>query len=124
MIDADISFGKIHFKPFNTLVIKDVAIIDKAPFRVDTLACGADASAKFCRIAHDPVDTLFAASDIVARFSLGGLLGNGIRLRSAVVSDAAMNLVIEEGDYTSNITRMFRIRKNEPKPDNGKLISA
>lgn len=122
MIDADISFGKIHFKPFNTLVIKDVAIIDKAPFRVDTLACGADASAKFCRIAHDPVDTLFAASDIVARFSLGGLLGNGIRLRSAVVSDAAMNLVIEEGDYTSNITRMFRIRKNEPKPDNGKLI--
>ena len=33
-IDADISFGKIHFKPFNTLIVRDLAVTDPNPCEI------------------------------------------------------------------------------------------
>ena len=72
--DAGISFGKIHFKPFNTLIIKDISVVDKAP---------CDTSAR---------DTLFKAEYIIARFSLRGLRENeGIHIRNAYIRGAEMN---------------------------------
>ena len=96
--DAGISFGKIHFKPFNTLIIKDISVVDKAP---------CDTSAR---------DTLFKAEYIIARFSLRGLRENeGIHIRNAYIRGAEMNMVIEE-DRT-NLERMFGISKDRVKKD-------
>ena len=93
-IDARITFGKIHFKPFNTLIIRDLNVIDSKP---DTTG------------GRDAVDTLFTSGYIVARFTLKGLTGESIDIASASVRDATFNLVLEEGDFTTNLTRMFRI---------------
>lgn len=99
-IDADIIFEKIHIKPVNTLVIKNIAIKDKnSPYGIDTL---------------------FSAKYIIARFSLKSLREEGgIGIYRTYVSDAKMNLVLEKSDTaengrTNNITRMFRITPPDP----------
>ncbi|MDE5890929.1 MAG: hypothetical protein K2H10_07945, partial [Bacteroidales bacterium] len=114
-IDADIHLGKIHLKPFNTLVIRDIAVIDRNPYLVDTTACDAAVKAKLCDIGHCPIDTLFTAGSIIVRFSLKGLLGSSITIGSASVNDARLNLVLEDGESSTNLTRMFRIQKKEKK---------
>ena len=114
-IDADIHLGKIHLKPFNTLVIRDIAVIDRNPYLVDTTACDAAVKAKLCDIGHCPIDTLFTAGSIIVRFSLKGLLGSSITIGSASVDDARLNLVLEDGESSTNLTRMFRIQKKEKK---------
>lgn len=99
MADADIRFEKIHFKPFNTIVLKDVAIIDAAP--VDTAAA----------------DTLFKSEYIIARFTLRGLRKQeGLHIWRAVIKNAEMNLVIE--DEVTNLQRIFRIKKDPDRPRN------
>ena len=80
-IDARITFGKIHFKPFNTLIIRDLNVIDSKP---DTTG------------GRDAVDTLFTSGYIVARFTLKGLTGESIDIASASVRDATFNLVLVE----------------------------
>ena len=96
--DARINFGKIHIKPFNTVIIKDVEVIDKNP---------CDSSAR---------DTLFSAEYIIARLSLRGLRDKeGIHIGRAYVRGARMNMVIE-GSHT-NLERMFGIRKDRVKKD-------
>ena len=93
-IDADISFGKIHFKPFNTLIVRDLAVTDPNP----------------CEISGETApDTLFVAEYISARFTLKGLTGQSISIGSAFVRNARMNLVLEDGDFKTNLARMFRI---------------
>ena len=96
--DARINFGKIHIKPFNTVIIKDVEVIDKNP---------CDSSAR---------DTLFSAQYIIARLSLRGLRDKeGIHIGRAYVRGARMNMVIE--DSQTNLERMFGIRKDRVKKD-------
>lgn len=93
-IDAEISFDKIHFKPFNTLIIRGLTVIDPAP----------------CTISgEEPADTLFVSEYISARFTLKGLTGQSISIGNAFVQNARMNLVLEDGDFKTNLTRMFRI---------------
>ena len=107
-LDADIAFEKIHIQPFRTLIIKNITIIDKNP-----VPDAADPS-------KEPVDTFFRAGYITARFSLEGLIGlEGIHLDKATVSDAEMNLVLEnkpdEGDgdiTTDNLSRIFRLKSS------------
>lgn len=103
-IDGRIVFDKIHLRPFNALVLKNVAVIDDNP-----LAEGAD--------------TLFKAEYIIGRFSLNGLMGNdGLRIGRAYISNAEMTLVIE-GDRIVNLTRIFRIPLPDPdKPKNDKPV--
>ena len=117
-LDGDISFEKIHLKPFTTLVLKNVTIVDRNPFH-DTV----DSTSVI-------VDTFFRAEYIIAKFSLAGLADyEGIHLDKAFVSNAQMNLVIEnkpdtgDGDIiTDNLSRIFRIKKPEEPNQNEKEI--
>ena len=60
-LDGEIVFEKLHIRPFTTLVLKNVAIIDRNPIRdpIDPQ--------------KEPVDTFFKAGYIIARFSLDDL---------------------------------------------------
>lgn len=102
-IDGRIEMEKVDFYPFNTLIIKNIAIIDEHPY-----VGGKDV----------PQDTLFRAETVAARFSLGGLVSkNGIKLRKAEVDNGRLALVSEPGEpYKNNLTRIFRIiPKNREK---------
>ena len=104
--DGDITFEKIHFKPFTTLVLKNIAIVDRIPTENprDSIA--------------EPVDTLFKAQYIIARFTLNGLMRKDhLHLNKAYVGNARMNLVLEDTTrYTQNLSRIFRIaKKAEPQ---------
>lgn len=119
--DGDIVFEKIHFKPFTTFIIKKVAIVDRNPVQdpVDST--------------NPKIDTLFRADYIIAKFTLEGLIRNeGIHLDKAFVSNAQMNLVLEnkasrlEGvdnpPPTNNLSRIFRLKKKKDKKRNEKEI--
>ena len=117
-LDGDITFEKIHLKPFTTLVLKNVLITDRNPY-TDTVD---STSVK--------IDTFFRAEYIIAKFSLDGLMNHeGIRLDKAVVDNAQMNLVIEnkaadqEGDITTdNLSRIFRIKESDGSETSEKEI--
>ena len=105
-IEGDIIFEKIHFKPFTTLVLKNVAIIDRNP------------SANPHDSTATPVDTLFRAQYIIARFTLDGLMREDcLHLNKAYISNARMNLVLEDDSplFTQNLSRIFNLPKKEPK---------
>jgi len=112
-LEGDISFEKIHFKPFTTLVLKNTVIIDKKPVQdpVDLVA--------------EPVDTFFRAEYIIAKFSLDGLLDKeSIKIDRAYVGNAQMNLVLEDfadpamaGDKQNNLSRIFGIDKSRERPE-------
>ena len=116
-LDGEIDIEKLHIKPFTTLVLKNVVIVDKHP-AIDPI----DSTLA-------QVDTFFRAQYIIAKFSIEGLLHKeGIRLKTAYVGNAQMNLTIEEQfdengvrDATNNLSRIFRIKKPdvkvEPSPD-------
>ena len=114
--DGDIVFEKIHFKPFTTLIIKKIAIIDRSPIQDPVDSTNAK------------IDTLFRADYIIARFSLEGLAQDGgIHLDKAFVSNAQMNLVLEarpprlDDDNphpTNNLARIFRLKKKKDQKIN------
>ena len=101
--DGEITFEKIHFKPFTTVVLKNLAIVDNIPSDNprDSIAA--------------PVDTLFKAQYIIARFTLSGLMRKDhLHLNKAYINHARMNLVLEDTvTYTQNLSRIFRIPKKE-----------
>lgn len=116
-LDGDISIEKIHFRPFSTIVLKNLVIIDKNPVKspVDSTL--------------EQIDTFFRAEYIIARTSLKGLTDKeSIKIKEVDVKNAQMNLVLEDlmtdadtiATYNS-LSRIFRIRKDkprkEPKPD-------
>ena len=110
-VPADIRIGKIHLRPFNTLVLEDVLILDGAPvIPADTL--------------KPKVDTFFRAGSIIAGFSIDGLFtGEGLKVSQAKVKDAQMNLVLE--GLTTNLTRIFGLSSSEekkPRPISEKKI--
>jgi len=103
--DADISLGEFHFKPFSTILVKDLNVVDRAPY---------------CEQARD---TLLHVGTLTARFSLRSLLGPGhdnIIIKSVRLRDAQFNLVIEQGKYNANIARMFHLAPKDtvaPMPE-------
>lgn len=117
-LDGDIHFEKIHLKPFTTLVLKKVAIIDRNPQK-----CAVDPLA-------EPVDTFFRADYIIAKFTLQGLFKHDcLHLDKAYINGAQMNLVIEdkvdEGDgdtQIDNLSRIFRLKKKSEHAYNEKEI--
>lgn len=115
-LDGEITFEKIHFKPFTTLVLKNVVIIDKAPVQ-DPL----DSTAV-------QIDTFFRAQYIIAKFTLKGLRSQeGIHLDKATIKDAEMNLVLEDStredkDKFNNLSRIFRLKKKEVKNTSDKEL--
>lgn len=91
-IDGKISFSKIHFKPFNALVVKDLAIVDsQAAFHEG-----------------ERLDTLFKAESVIATFSVKGLRRKqGLHFNRASIKNATFLLTSESG--TSNLARIFRL---------------
>lgn len=119
-LDGEISFEKIHLRPFTTLVLKNTVIIDKSP-----------TSHPYDSTMH-PVDTFFKAEYIIARFTLDGLIAReGVHLDRAYISNAQMNLVLEDkvnlGDNDTlidNLSRIFRIKMVEqPKRSEKDIFS-
>ena len=111
-LDGNITFEKIHFKPFTTLVLKNTVIIDKNP-----ASDAIDPSAP-------QIDTFFRAEYIIAKISLDGLLDKeSIKIDRVYVGNAQMNLVLEDfavpvkGDKQNNLSRIFRIEKDRERPE-------
>ena len=108
-IEGDISFEKIHLKPFTTLILKNTLILDKNPVK-DSLT-------------GVQVDTFFRAQYIIAKFTLEGLFKHGsLHIDKAFVSNGQMNLVLEDrpdsgdGDTEAeSLTRIFGIVKKKDK---------
>ena len=87
-----IEFSKIHIKPFSTIVLKDVAIIDGEPPLSPS---------------GSSLDTIARARSITASFSPKGLFkGEGLHLGKVTVSDAAFTVVIE-GKGVNNLKRFI-----------------
>jgi len=111
-LDGDISFEKIHLRPFTTLVLKNAVITDRNPYvNPDDSTCTA-------------VDTFFRAEYIIARFSLESLLDHeGLHLDKAFIRNAQMNLVLEDKEgipgadttYKDNLSRLFRLKSSGEK---------
>ena len=116
-LDGEITVEKIHFRPFNTIVLKNLLIIDKHP-----VVSPIDSTL-------EQVDTFFRAEYIIARMSLAGLLDEeSLKIKSTDVKNAQMNLVLEDlrtkNDSIvayNNLSRIFCLVKKdtipEPKPD-------
>ncbi|MGN0188190.1 MAG: hypothetical protein ACI395_01615, partial [Candidatus Cryptobacteroides sp.] len=116
LIDGDISFDKIQFKPFSTLILNNVTIVDKMPCSVvKEDVTDREAREKLERIGTEPIDTFFTASRILARFSLKGLLGSSVNISEVYIAGAVLNLVLEDGETSTNLTRIFRIPKSSRK---------
>lgn len=112
-LDGNITIEKIHLKPFTTLVLKNTVITDRHP-------------------AKDPydstlvqIDTFFTAEYIIAKFTLDGLLDKeSIKIRTAYIGNAQMNLALEDKydengvrDPHDNLSRIFRIEKPDVKKE-------
>ena len=115
-LDGEITFEKIHFKPFTTLVLKNIVIVDKEPIIDPT-----DPSAP-------QIDTFFRAEYIIAKFTLQGLRSdNGLHLDKATISNAQMNLILEDSlsediNKSNNLSRIFHLKKPETIKQNDKEI--
>lgn len=103
-LNADITVEKIHLKPFNTLVIKNILLKDK--------------DAPYDSLSGKHIDTLFHAEYVIAGFSFDGLFKReSIQLKNVYVENGTMNLVSESrtNAYGTNLNRMFNIPKNSKK---------
>ena len=115
-LDGEITFEKIHFKPFTTLVLKNVVIIDKTPAQDPT-----DSTAV-------QIDTFFRAQYIIAKFTLKGLRSqDGLHLDKATITNAEMNLVMEDSttdgkNKFDNLSRIFRLKKKAVKSTSDKEL--
>ena len=120
MFDGKIIFEKVHFKPFTTLVVKNLAVIDDNPAQ-DPLD-----------LSKEKTDTLFKARYIIANFSYKSLTGgNGIHLDKVRVEDAYMNLVLQDCEHiehknkSNNLSRIFGLenrKKKEKKPTDKEIF--
>lgn len=95
-IDAEIQFSRIKFAPFTTLIVKDLAVIDKHP--------------------ESELDTLLSAQHISATFTLKGLLAKkgGVHLDRVKAEGVNLNLVIYDTTatrYENNFSSVFMIQE-------------
>ena len=81
-LDGEITVEKIHFRPFNTIVLKNLLIVDKNPvISVNDYT-------------KPQIDTFFYAEYIIARMSLAGLMDEeSLKIASADVKHAQMSMI-------------------------------
>ncbi len=107
IIDGEIVFEDIQLQPFNSIIIKNIAIIDNNPYTDKN---------------NHKVDTLLKAELIKANFSLKGLFHNkGVYVSKLYIGNANLNLCIEKdslGHTTNNIVRIFNIKSSNNKNNN------
>ena len=110
-INGKIEFSKIHLKPFNALVLKDVRLIDEDPPITSS---------------GEVLDTLANAGSVTATFSIKGLFRKeGAHLSKVSVSDASLTFVAEENG--NNIKRIFGLSakgKDKEKKEMGRVFDA
>lgn len=112
-LDADVSFSKIHFRPFNAIVIRDLLIIDKNPQAPSDSLMAVLREEHGADYEYTPCDTVLNVRYIVAEFSLRGLFKKeGIHLSRALVRDGRVNLVIEQKDTITNLQRVFGLERS------------
>lgn len=79
-LNGRFEFSKIHLRPFNAIVLKDLAVIDNDPPVMD----------------GQVIDTILSAKSFVATFSIKGLFKKeGIHIRRASLKDGSFTLVNE-----------------------------
>ncbi|MBP5538499.1 MAG: translocation/assembly module TamB domain-containing protein [Bacteroidales bacterium] len=106
-IDGNVTYEKIHFKPFNTIVIKNMAIKDKRPYIPPE-----EVIEKWDDY-QGPCDTLFAAEYVIVRFSIWGLVSPKkprLNIEKAEVKNGIFVLVIEDG--RTSLERMLHLPKD------------
>ena len=116
-MDADIEVGSVTVKPFDAVVLKDVVVKDRHPYRGGLLPAQ---------------DTLLSVGTLSARFSLKGLLKKErITVSRLRLEGGSFNLVLEPGDpasgreSTDNLSRIFGLKSSgEPKKEFGDLLEA
>lgn len=98
-INADISFSGIKFAPFTTLIIKDLAIVDKHP--------------------EHPLDTLISAKHISATFTLRGLLAKkgGVHIDRLRTEDFCLNLILYDQRESDGAHNNFESIFGVPDPN-------
>ncbi|MBQ0077755.1 MAG: translocation/assembly module TamB domain-containing protein [Bacteroidales bacterium] len=99
-IEGKVSFSSISVSGFNSIVVKDVLLLDSNPYTADTFHRG-----------WAPVDTCVYARKITATFNLRSFLSKegGIYLHRVRVDGMDMNLVHEpDGKVACNLPRIFK----------------
>ena len=97
-IDGDVTVGKIHFRPFDAVIIKDFCIVDRSPY---------------VREGSDTIDTLAQASYITAKFRAATLLRQGVIDVSEIYLRDGYFTVVTEAEHQSNISRIFKAKKKD-----------
>lgn len=102
-IKGRISFSKMKFLPFRTIMVKDLMVLDEAPLECEAFA---------------PRDTVVYARELMATFSLNGLkgiMGDGcIRIDRVSLNDGVVHFVTE-GNHVTNFKRLFS-KGTPPQP--------
>ena len=109
-IDGDIHYEKIHLKPFNTIVIKNLAIKDKHPYIPPPEVME--------QLEHfdGPHDTLFAAEYVIVRLSIWEIFRRNhprLQIEKAQVKNGAFYLVMEDG--RTSLERMLKLPKDRAR---------
>lgn len=95
-IQADVSVGKVHIRPFDYVLLKDILIVDRTPY------CDPGQEN-----ALGPQDTILQAKYLKAQLVLGSLLSlRAIHLREVSLEHGAV-AVVTEPDSMINITRVL-----------------
>lgn len=114
-IQGDITVGKVHVRPFDAVVLKDVAIVDRAPYTDPDDP------------AFQPLDTFARAHYITVRLRPATLLRSSvIDLSEVYVEDGYFVMTTEPG-HMSNIKRIFSSSgqpKAEKEPDDKEILRA
>lgn len=107
--NGKIEFSKIHLKPFNAIVLKDVKLLDADPPVTPS---------------GESLDVLAGAKSITATFSIKGLFSKeGLHLGRVTVSEGSFTLAMDERG--SNIARMFNTSpKEKEKKEMGRVFDA
>lgn len=116
-LQGRISFSSVKVMPTGSFIIKDLAIIDTAPY-IDHDK----------QRAHPPVDTLFKAKTIAATFTLKGLFASeGLHLRRLSIDKATFHLTDnpDGSKKMNNLQRMFNLPGPKEVPvETGNIFDA
>ncbi len=118
-LDGSISIEKIHFKPFNTIIVKNLVVKDKHPLTPypEVLETIPDY--------RESIDTLLNAEYLIVRFSILGLLDKDkthIHIEKAEVKNGFFGLTIEDGRSSlDRVIHRFKDRFISYLPKNDKL---
>ena len=109
-IDGKITIEKLSLRPFDAIVLKNIAIIDNSPYS-DTAK------------GYEAIDTLFRADYVTATFSIKGLFGaNKLKIKSAAVRNGELNLVMppeKDSSTRMNLVRVLNLGTSQKESSNG-----